>query len=106
VVPGCHPMERPRDARVRVVHQPQPLPFRIGEADERPSVSLLDVRVLHAELGEALHPELERVPARYPQLRRGDFASARVVRGDPQVRPVEENDLDHLLILLTKRKRG
>jgi len=62
--------------------------------------------VLHAELGEALRPELERVSARYPQLRRGDFAGARVVRGDPQVRPVEENDLDRLLVLLTERKPG
>src|SRR5215203_1454121 len=94
-----HRTTLPRDAAsdpvvVAVVHQPEPLPFWVGEGDKAPPATLLDAAIMrHAEPREPLRPKVERVPPRDPKLHRRDLTRARVVRGHPQVRPVEERNL-------------
>src|SRR5215218_6348546 len=42
---------------------------------------------------QLVHRELQRLPPRYPELRRRDLTGPRVVRRNPQVGPVEERYL-------------
>jgi hypothetical protein len=76
-----------------VVHQLQTLAFEVGKGDDGSSAMFLDLLVLYLELLKSLRPPLERLPARNPQSRTRNFASTHMVRGEPQIGPVEEGDL-------------
>jgi hypothetical protein len=75
------------------VREPEPLTLGVCKGYRGAPVILGDALVPDAVLLEVPGPPVERLAAVYPELRRRDLPGARVVRGDPELRPVEERDL-------------
>ena len=83
----------PRARRIAgpaIVHQREPLTFRILESQGQPAVALEDVAVRNAGFIEALDPPLQRGFTLHPQTRPNDAARAATLAWH---RPVEEREV-------------